>query len=162
MDTFSHALWGKALFVYRVAKFSPFFFGSAPDLIAFIPHFFYKLLKKTDSELFGKPDLVEIPGWVFSLYDFSHSFITAFTVILLLVYFKKKIYAFAALAWPFAILLDFPFHRKEFFGTKIFWPFSDYSFDGVSWASPEVWFTNIILLLIFIFYRFFPGKDSKF
>lgn len=159
MDTLSHALWGKALFGYRGARFSPLIFGSAPDLIAFIPHFIYKLLIKTDSKLFGKPELVEIPPWVLTLYDFSHSFITAFVVVLLLLYFNKKILAFAALAWPFAILLDFPFHRKEFFGTKIFWPFSDYSYDGVSWATPEVWFTNIILLLIFIFYRFRPGKD---
>ena len=160
MDTFSHALWGKALFGYRGARFSPFFFGSAPDLIAFVPHFIHKLFNSNDSDLFGKPEIVEIPSWVLSLYDFSHSFITAFLVILFLLLFKKKVFAFAALAWPFAILLDFPFHSKEFFATKLFWPLTDYSFDGVSWATPEVWFGNLFLLLIFILYRFYPGKDS--
>ena len=162
MDTFSHALWGKALFGYRGSKFSPFLFGAAPDLIAFLPFFIFKLLSRGSStDILGKPEIVEIPLWVFNLYDFSHSFITAFLLVGILLYFKRKIFAFAALSWPFHILLDFPFHTKEFFPTKIFWPFSNFSVDGISWATPEVWLTNLSFLLVFFFWRFKDKVKSK-
>jgi membrane-bound metal-dependent hydrolase YbcI (DUF457 family) len=161
LDTFSHALWGKALFGYRGAKFSPFLFGVAPDLIAFVPFTIFKLFKNSSGKILGRPEIVEIPDWVFYLYDFSHSFITSFLLIAVLLYFKKKILAFAALSWSFHILLDFPFHSKEFFPTKIFWPISDVYLDGISWATPEVWLTNVLFLTLFFFYRFYPGKDLK-
>jgi len=51
-------------------------------------------------------------------------------------------------------MLDFPFHTKEFFPTKIFYPISDFHFDGISWASPVVWFTNIALLVLIFVYRY--------
>jgi len=161
LDTFSHALWGKALFGYKGARYSPFVFGAAPDLISFIPYFLYKLFAKTNANLFGRPEIDEMPSWVFILYDLGHSYITCLIVIGLLVFFKKKILAYAALSWAFHILLDFPFHTKEFFPTKIFWPITDFAFDGVSWGIPQVWFMNIFLLFLFIFYRFKPGNDSK-
>jgi hypothetical protein len=58
-------------------------------------------------------------------------------------------------------LLDFPFHTKEFFPTKIFWPFSNFSVDGISWATPEVWLTNLSFLLVFFFWRFKDKVKSK-
>ena len=161
MDTFSHALWGKALFGYRGARFSPFFFGAAPDLIAFVPYFIFKLIKSSNAKLFGKPEIAELPNWVLILYDFSHSFVTSFIVLGILFFFKKRILAFASLSWSFHILLDFPFHTKEFFPTKIFWPISDIYYDGISWGIPQVWLTNILLLFLILFYRFRPGKDLE-
>ena len=53
------------------------------------------------------------------LYNFGHSFITAFFVVFFLYLIGKKMMSYAALAWPFHIMLDFPFHTKEFFSTKI-------------------------------------------
>ena len=151
MDTFSHALWGKALFGYRKYLYLPILFGAAPDLIPFIPNLIYKLINGNFS--YGKPSIESIPGWVFVTYDFSHSLITGISLVLILYFFGKKDLAFAALAWPFHTFIDSVSHSKEFFATKIFWPISDYQFDGVSWGRPEVWFTNLILLIIIFYYR---------
>jgi len=155
LDTFSHALWGKALFGRKGTNLFALLFGASPDIIAFVPWMILRLINGTffDRE-FGKPPPIEIiPDWVFFMYDFSHSFITGFLLVFLLYYFRKDYLWFAALAWPFHTVLDFPFHTKEFFPTKIFWPFSDFYIDGIPWSRPEVWFTNIILLALVLLYK---------
>ncbi len=155
MDTLSHALWGKALFGYKGFRFFPLLLGAAPDLIAFLPWMIIRILNGTFFDRkFGEPPPLEIvPDWVFFMYDFSHSFVTGFLLVFLLYYFRKDYLWFAALAWPFHTVLDFPFHTKEFFPTKIFWPLSDFYIDGIPWSRPEVWFTNIILLALVLFYK---------
>ena len=155
MDTFSHALWGKALFGRKGTNLFALLFGAAPDLIAFLPWMILRIINGTffDRE-FGKPPPVEIiPDWLFFMYDFSHSFITGFLLVFLLYYFRKDYIWFAALAWPFHTVLDFPFHTKEFFPTKIFWPLSDFYIDGILWSRPEVWIPNIILLALVLLYK---------
>ncbi|MBT3445830.1 hypothetical protein HN450_03215 [bacterium] len=156
MDTLSHALWGKGLFGYRGSKYAPFILGAAPDLIAFFPFFIYKLINGLYFEAIERPRIETIPEWVFTLYDFSHSFLTGFTIILILYVLKRDTWCFAAFAWPFHTILDSLFHSKEFFATKIFFPLSSYSFDGISWATPQVWFTNVGLILVLFIYRKFP------
>tara|TARA_B100000131_G_scaffold117769_1_gene114738 strand:+ start:178219 stop:178737 length:519 start_codon:yes stop_codon:yes gene_type:complete len=151
LDTISHALWGKALFGYRKHLYLPIFFGAIPDLIPFIPNLFFKLISGQFS--FGRPSISSIPEWVFTLYDFSHSLITGVLIVIIFYLLGKKSLSFASLAWPFHILVDSISHSKDFFGTKIFWPISDYRFDGVSWGQPEVWFTNLILLIIIFYIR---------
>ena len=155
MDTLSHALWGKALFGYKGFRFFPLLLGAAPDLIAFLPWMIIRILNGTFFDRkFGEPPPLEIvPDWVFFMYDFSHSFVTGFLLVFLLYYFRKDYLWFAALAWPFHTVLDFPFHTKEFFPTKIFWPLSDFYIDGIPWSRPEVWFANIILLALVLFYK---------
>ncbi len=155
MDTLSHALWGKALFGYKGFRFPPLLLGAAPDLIAFLPWMIIRILNGTFFDRkFGEPPPLEIvPDWVFFMYDFSHSFVTGFLLVFLLYYFRKDYLWFAALAWPFHTVLDFPFHTKEFFPTKIFWPLSDFYIDGIPWSRPEVWFANIILLALVLFYK---------
>ena len=114
MDTFSHALWGKALFGRKGTNLFALLFGASPDIIAFVPWMILRLINGTffDRE-FGKPPPIEIiPDWVFFMYDFSHSFITGFLLVFLLYYFRKDYLWFAALAWPFHTVLDFPFHTK--------------------------------------------------
>ena len=154
MDTFSHALWGKALFGYKGAKYSPFLFGAAPDLFSFIPYTLFKLFGSTNAKLFGKPVIEEMPSWVFNLYDLGHSFVTFLIVISVLVILKKKVLAFASLSWAFHILLDFPFHTSDFFPTPILWPFLDVKFDGISWSTPYIWFSNVGGLIILYIYRY--------
>ena len=163
MDTFSHALWGKALFGRKGTNLLALLFGASPDIIAFLPWMILRLINGTffDRE-FGKPPPIEIiPDWVFFMYDFSHSFITGFLLVFLLYYFRKDYLWFAALAWPFHTVLDFPFHTKEFVPTKIFWPFSDFYIDGIPWSRPEVWFTNIILLALVLLYKRRKAMNTK-
>ena len=55
------------------------------------------------------------------------------------------------LAWPFHIILDFPFHSKEYFPTKIIWPVSDFSFDGIRGQIRKFGFQILLVLYFFLF-----------
>ena len=152
MDTFSHAFWGRGLFGYRGHPWLALFFGAAPDLFSFGLFMLVQIITLQFSLEPGPPSLGSLPWWVFVNYDLMHSFISAFTAIGIISLYRKDL-AFAMLGWPFHIVLDFPFHTREFFPTKIFWPFSDFTIDGISWAQPEVWFPNLAGLIILYFYR---------
>jgi len=151
MDTLSHALWGRGLFGYRGHKWLAIFFGAMPDLFSFGILIIVRLFSGNYTYE-GPPSLESIPNWVFFNYDLSHSFITAFLCIGI-VYFFNRALIFPMLAWPFHILLDFPFHSKEYFPTKFLWPLTDFSIDGIPWSNPEVWFPNMAGIIILFIYR---------
>ena len=153
MDTLSHALWGKGLFGYRKYRWFSFLFGVIPDLLSFGLYFLFNLLINPSPIKFGKPELSEIPEWVFMLYDFSHSLIIA-TLFILIVYKINKDFCFPMLAWPFHIVLDFFTHSVQYFPTPILWPISDYRFDGIPWSNKYVMLVNVIgVFLVFIYRR---------
>ena len=101
----------------------------------------------------GRPSIEEIPIWVVELYNISHSLITAF-VFIAIVYFIKKDLTWPMLAWPVHIIVDLFTHSIEFFPTPIFWPLSNYRFDGIPWSNIYVFTTNIVLIFLIFFYRF--------
>ena len=152
MDTFSHTLWGKGLFGYRKYGKWALLFGALPDLLSFGLYFIVRFITQGVNMEFGKPALESIPNWVFIMYDISHSWVIAFLFIIIFLQINKEI-GFPMLAWPFHILLDFPFHSKEYFPTPILWPISDYRFDGIPWSNPYVWFGNIACIIILFVYR---------
>ena len=152
MDTISHALWGKGLFGYRKYKWLPLFFGAIPDLASFGIYFLFNLIINPSTMKFGKPELTEIPYWVFNLYNISHSLIIAMTFILIAYVFKRDFY-FPMLAWPFHIILDFFTHSIEYFPTPIFWPISNYKFDGIPWSNPYIMIINTICIFLLFIYR---------
>ena len=57
------------------------------------------------------------------------------------------------LGWPFHILLDFPFHSTEYFPTQIFWPVSDFVFNGTNWANFYIWLPDLAGLLVLFLWR---------
>ena len=152
MDTLSHALWGKGLFGYRRYRWLPLLFGAVPDLLSFGLYFLYRIVSGSFSLTSGKPALDQIPEWVFSLYDFSHSLIVACIFILIAYRFKREL-CFPMLAWPFHILLDFFTHSVEYFPTPVLWPVSSYRFDGVPWSDPRIFYTNIACIFLLFIYR---------
>ena len=152
MDTLSHALWGKGLFGYRKYRWFSFLFGVMPDLLSFGIYFLFNLIVNPFTMKLGKPELSELPDWVFLLYDFSHSFIIAM-IFILIVYKINKDFCFPMLAWPFHILLDVFTHSVEYFPTPIFWPISNYRFDGIPWSNPYVMLINIICIFLIFIYR---------
>ena len=154
MDTFSHALWGKGVFGYRGKPYWSLFFGALPDLSSFGIYSILNIFNTSSSFKFEKPLLENIPPWVFSSYNIGHSFVIAFICIILAHAFLNKNFAFAMLAWPLHILLDFPFHTADYFPTPILWPIIDVEFDGISWANPYIWFSNIAGLIILYIYRY--------
>ena len=152
MDTFSHALWGKGLFGYRGKPWMALFFGAMPDLFSFGILIIIRIFSGNFQLGGGPPTMKSIPWWVFINYDISHSFVSAFLCIWIVNRYRKDI-AFAMWAWPFHILLDFPFHSKAFFPTKLLYPFTDFSFDGIPWSRPEIWFPNLAGIIVLFIYR---------
>jgi len=75
-------------------------------------------------------------------------------IISIIYIFVNKKFAFAMFAWPLHILLDFPFHTADFFPTPILWPLIEVKFDGISWATPYIWFSNIAGLIMLYIYRY--------
>ena len=154
MDTLSHALWGRGFYGYRGGAYLSFFCGAMPDLFSFGVYFLISLLIDGSSFEYGRPNIQDLPSYVFILYNITHSLITAsFFIYLVFKYFGKK-YSFAMLAWPLHIILDFPFHTAEFFPTPILWPIIEVRFDGISWSNPYIWFSNITGILILYLYRY--------
>ncbi len=150
MDTVSHALWGFGLFGYRRFPWLAAFFGAFPDLVSFGVLFIKRIV--TGEFHFGAPPLDTIPQWVFISYNYSHSFIIAFLFLGIVSIFRKN-WAFAMLGWPFHILLDFPFHTKAYFPTKLFWPLSNITIDGIPWTHPAIWFPNLAGIIILFLLR---------
>jgi membrane-bound metal-dependent hydrolase YbcI (DUF457 family) len=101
-----------------------------------------------------------MPQWLFIAYNTMHSFVTASVAIFIVSRWRKDI-AFAMCGWLFHIVLDFPFHTKEYFPTKIFYPISDFFFDGVSWGSPYVWYPNAAGLVVLYLFRYFSKRRNN-
>ncbi len=152
MDTFSHALYGKGLFGYRKYRWTSFLFGALPDLSSFGVYFLAQLFSNFHKLKYVRPPIEEIPIWVIELYNISHSLIIAF-VFIAIVYFVKKDLTWPMLAWPVHIIVDLFTHSIEFFPTPIFWPLSNYRFDGIPWSNIYVFITNIILIFLIFFFR---------
>ena len=152
MDTISHALWGKGLFGDRKYKWLPLFFGAIPDLASFGIYFLYNLIVNPTTMKMGKPELSEIPSWVFSLYNFTHSLIIAILFIFI-AYILKRDFCVSMLAWPFHIILDFFTHSIEYFPTPILWPISNYRFDGIPWSNQYIMIGNIVCIFLVFNYR---------
>ena len=150
MDTFSHAIWGYGLFGYKRYALLAIFFGAMPDLISFGALMAMNVIDGTMQ--FGKPALETLPLWLFTHYAAGHSFVIALPIIALAAIWRKGI-AFAMLAWPFHIVLDFPFHTKAYFSTPIFWPLSDFSVDGIAWSHWYIWWPNVAGIVILLVYR---------
>ena len=157
MDTLSHALWGRGLFSNKNFGHLAFFFGAMPDLFSFGIFFILKVFERDFT--FGiPPEIGILPDWLFFFYNFTHSFIISFLFIGIVFFFKREFFI-PMLAWPFHILLDFPFHSEAYFPTKIFWPINNFYFDGIPWSNPKVWFSNVAgLVFLFVYRKFKFGK----
>ena len=128
-----------------------------PDLSSFRLLFIIQIIKRIYTP--GALNLETIPNWLFFNYDISHSFVSALLCIAIVKKYNKDI-AFAMWAWPFHILLDFPFHSKAYFPTKLLWPLTDFSFDGIPWSRPEIWFPNLAGIIMLFIYRRYNKKNN--
>jgi hypothetical protein len=124
-----------------------------PDLASFGVLIVINIFSGSIPQFSGPPPLESLPDWLFLCYDISHSYVTAFIVIGIVYRFRKDV-AFAMLGWPFHILLDFPFHPKEYFPTKLFYPITDFYFDGISWSNLYIWLPNITGIIIIFIWRY--------
>ncbi len=121
-------------------------FGALPDLCSFGIVLFQRMLNGT--LLQGKPPIDSIPPYIFFTYNWSHSLVTVCIIAIILAIFARKLLLPFA-AWPLHILCDIPVHSKSYFSTKFLYPFSDFSIDGLSFAThPWIVYTYWTVILI--------------
>lgn len=163
MDFISHGLWGGIAFgrKNRRAFFWAFLFGVMPDLLSFGLFSFMRILGLASGPDWsnGLPAMSEIPRYVHTMYDITHSlfiFILALALVLLV---TKKVF-WPMFAWGLHILMDIPTHSMLFFATPFLWPFSDYKFDGIGWSHPYIFYPNAALLML-LYFLFLYSKRSR-
>lgn len=157
MDIFAHGFWGGITFGRKKLFGLAMLFGVLPDVSAFGPYMVKRIL--TGTYQFGKPNLAEIPGWVFTSYDISHSLLTAALLYGVIRYFNKTL-AYAFLAYPLHILCDIFTHSKSFFPTPFLFPVSSYKVNGISWADPAFMILNYTAIIT-AYTIFFIAKARK-
>ena len=102
MDYFAHGAWSYIIF----RNWRAVLFGLLPDSMSWLIFFFYQLFNGNFCS--GAPVVENLPGWIFLLYDISHSLIVAFVVIGLVYFIFKKLFIFSSLnpASPLKIICD--------------------------------------------------------
>ena len=150
MDYFAHGIWSYIIF-HRIKKvYLAIIFGLLPDTISWAIYAFYRMII---SEEFGRPVLEQIPQWVFTLYNISHSLIVCGFVIIVIYLILKRvpIYVFA---WPISIVFDIFTHTRYFLPTPFLWPLSEWKFPGISWGNAKFMLFNylVIFALLLIIY----------
>lgn len=163
MDVISHGLWGGVAFGRKNKKdfWWSFLFGVMPDLLSFgILMVATTLGLSPRPDWGGHPRSVNIPDYVYSLYNITHSLVV-FAVVFAIVYLIRRKPFLPMLAWGLHILFDIPTHSTEFFPTPFLWPFSSFKVDGVPWSNPNIFFPNLILLFIFYIWFFVFKKLRK-
>jgi hypothetical protein len=163
MDIISHGLWGGAAFGRKSRKnfWTAFFFGIAPDLFSFGIYTVASILGIGKSpQRFGQQNMHEIPQYVGQLYNVTHSLVVFLVVFLLIALWRKKPQWLLG-AWGLHILVDIPTHAATFFPTPIFWPLSDFHFNGISWGNPIIFFPNWALLIIVYAFWYFRSRSQR-
>jgi hypothetical protein len=152
MDIVSHGLWGGIAFgrKNRANFWLAFVLGLAPDLLSFGILWMAAFIGISDKPDFshGTPPESSIPLYVHHLYNVTHSIII-FLIVFVAVwrYLRRPVWELAA--WGLHVLMDVPTHSVAFFPTPLFWPISDWKFDGWQWMTPAILIPDYVLLFLF-------------
>ena len=146
MDIFAHALWTYALFrLFNKKKYaiSGAIFGVLPDIVAFVPFFFYMIINHVKFQ----KDTSIFPHYTIAVYSITHSFII-FLITFIMAYLILRKIAWPLLGWGLHILIDIPSHTIDFFPTPFLWPFSNLTINGISWANHYFMIINYSLIVL--------------
>ena len=168
MDVLAHTLWTNALFhlkyhKLRKMRYLAAFFGVAPDLVGFVPLFFYLVFSRNPLRV-HEIDFIDNPHWTFRyaewMYNYSHSlviFLLVFGLVLIIgnLYYRRKQgptfrwwFFWPMLGWPLHILIDIPTH-PDFYQTPFLFPLSNVTNGhGISWGHPVFMVVNYGLLAL--------------
>ena len=155
MDTLAHAVYGATLFSraglsggLRRRKdssngralidwtfWAACAFGILPDIASIGVYFAGSALAGEGISFHG------IPGYVFALYNITHSLIVASIALGVMRLVSRDLFV-TAFAWPLHIAMDIFTHSRGRFQTPFLYPISDISFDGISWWM-HPWFVRV-------------------
>lgn len=152
MDFLSHGLWGGVALGRRNRRSYAlaFVFGMAPDLCSFGLLFANGLLRHGLDFFNGlghPPDATQIPSYVHTLYNATHS-LPVFAAVFALVWLLRRRPLWELAAWGLHIALDIGTHSAAFFPTPFLWPLADVQVDGVPWSEPRIFVSNVLVLAL--------------
>lgn len=138
MDIFAHTLWTAAAYKKWPLKFRLWaaFFGVAPDLFSFGLFFVQKLFSR--GVFWGPPEIIQIPQYVYMLYNLTHSLVIFITIAIILYFIRGRMIPWLIGGWGLHIMIDMFTHGRDFFPTPWLWPISNYTINSFSWSEP--WF----------------------
>lgn len=142
MDVLAHALYGATLcsrtglaggrqgtrrsFSYDWTVWVAAGFGLLPDMASIGAAFFMMMIRGE------APDFHALPPHVFVLYHSTHSLVFAGFLLLVLRLMARPL-VIPALAWPLHIVMDSFFHATGWWQTMMFYPLSDWHYNGINW-----------------------------
>lgn len=87
----------------------------------------------------------EPPAWLLTLHRAGHSVFPGAVLLVASCLFAEPTLRQAGLSWLLHILVDLPSHRRDPWGPRPLWPFSDLAFDGVGWADLlAAWIARVV------------------
>jgi membrane-bound metal-dependent hydrolase YbcI (DUF457 family) len=157
MDTLSHAGWGYAsLHAKRGLAWWGALAGAAPDLLFFIPSRIEGFVERGWASLNvggdpgiwradGPPLPPELVEAYSRYYIKTHSLVFLGLAVLVLFLTGKRHWAWLAVPYGLHILMDIPTHER--YQTQPFYPLSSWSFEGLTWGDPRIFFPNLVALV---------------
>lgn len=159
MDIFAHTFWTAA--VYQKLPLKPrlwaAFFGVAPDFASFGIFFIQRLWAGFFQ--IGKPPFELIPGYVYTLYNLTHSLVVFAAVALVVYLVRGRRLWWPLLGWGLHISIDIFTHGREFFPTPFLWPVSKFTVNSFSWAEP--WFMAVNYGTLMVAYVAWYLRDRR-
>ncbi|HKJ46713.1 MAG TPA: hypothetical protein VJ991_12860 [Balneolales bacterium] len=160
MDTLSHAAWGYASLRWHSKKMAWYgaLAGAAPDLLFFVPSRIDQTITMGWDKAWsiphdpaiwqanGPPMPPELMYVYHHYYIYTHSLILLAGGLLFLFLIRKRLWMWLGIPYGLHLLMDFPTHER--FLTQLFFPISNWTFQGIRWSDPRIFIPNIILLLI--------------
>ncbi len=176
MDTFSHAAWGYASLRWKSKNLAwwGLLAGAAPDLLWFIPAKIDAIVRLGWDQAWnvghepgiwragGPPMPTELVYEYNHYYIYTHSLVLLLGVLVLMYLIGKKNWLWLGIPYAFHLLLDFPTHER--FQTQLFFPISHWSFQGISWSNPVIFYPNVLLLIltyVFIWWKYHHKRGNR-
>ena len=177
MDFVSHAGWGYASLRWRGRKTAWLgaMAGAAPDLLTFIPPRVKWAIEdgwsglsrgiSPDPEIWFSdgpplpPDMVEVYN---NYYVYTHSLVILAAAMALITLTGRRHLLWFGLPYALNILMDIPTHER--FQTPFLYPVSSWTFEGVNWGHPLIFWPNVIALvgvLVWLWLRYRRAQKYK-
>ena len=178
MDVLSHGLWATALgetlrrrgLATRGQVAGAAAFGLMPDLVALAPVSIWAIGAESSVDavrayIFAMPGTEPIMApWAHMLehhiHCSAHSLIVL-GVVTLLSFWKFRWLRVPLVGWWLHIALDVPTHSQEYYAVTIFYPFTQWSFDGIAWTHPAVLGFNYFALAMVYGWLFLTRRRGK-
>lgn len=165
MDVISHGLWATALgealrrrgLATKGQVAGAAGFGLAPDLVSLVPVSIWAIGSDSTIEAV-RAYVFAVPGtepamapWAHilehNIHCSAHSLIVL-GLVTLISFWKVRWLLVPLVGWGLHLALDVPTHSSEYYAVTIFYPLTEWSFDGIAWTHPAVLGTNYVALAL--------------